>query len=185
MLDRFIDLLTTSLKLFQFFVLIYAYEEGVLLRFGKYRKNLAPGFHWCIPFHIDHVMVDNVVPRTIRLGAQSLTTKDGKSIVVSAVVTCSICDIKKSMLEVESVDHAMMDACCAAVAMHVDAHTWDQLFGEEASVSLTKTCRKQAFRYGIEVSRVQLADLAICRTYRMLNSDHATMYEDTKIKVRL
>lgn len=185
MLDRILDMLMGMAKNFQFWVLIYQYEKGVLLRFGRFVRVLEPGFHFCRPFHIDHVMVDNVVTRTVHLGAQSLTTKDGKTIVVSAIVTMRIEDVKRALLEVESIEHAMMDSCYAAVNNHVDSSTWEQLHGDEAFKSLTRSCKREGKRYGLEIERVQLADLAICRTYRMVNSDHPTRYEDTKVKVRL
>lgn len=185
MLDRIIDFLTGVIKNFQCWVLIYQYEKGVLLRFGQFKRVLEPGFHWCLPFHMDHVMVDNVVTRTVHLGAQSLTTNDGKSIVVSAIVTMSITDVKIAMLEVESIEHAMMDACYSAVSIHVDTSTWAQLHGEDAFKSLTAKCKRAGKRYGLEIERVQLADLAICRTYRTVTSDHPTRYEETKVKTRL
>lgn len=185
MLDRIIDFITSIIRNFQCWVLIYAYEKGVLLRFGQFKRVLEPGFHWCLPFHIDHVMVDNVVTRTVHLGAQSLTTRDGKSIVVSAIVTLSIADIAKALLEVESIEHAMIDACYASVCNHVEESTWEELHKDDAFKNLTRKCKAAGKRYGLEIERVQLADLAICRTYRMVNSDHPTRYEDTKVKVRL
>lgn len=185
MLDRIVDLFVSMAKNFQFWVIVYAYERGVLMRLGKFKRTLAPGLHWCLPFHMDHVLVDNVVTRTVHLGAQSLTTKDGKSIVVSAIVTLSISDIYKVIIDVESIEHAMMDSCYGPVMQHVDACTWDQLHGDESFKSLTRSCKREGKRYGLEIERVQLADLAICRTYRLVNSDHPTRYEDTKVKVRL
>lgn len=185
MLDRIVDFFISFGKNFQFWVIIYAYERGVHMRFGKFLRVLEPGLHWCRPFHIDHVMVDNVVTRTVHIGAQSLTTKDGKSVVVSAVITLRISDIYKALVEVESIEHAMMDACYGAVSTHVDSSTWEQLHGEEAFKGLTRECRKAAKQYGLDIERVQLADLAMCRTFRMVNSDHPTRYEEKKEQIRL
>lgn len=185
MLDRIVDFFISFGKNFQFWVIIYAYERGVQMRFGKFLRMLEPGLHWCRPFHIDHVMVDNVVTRTVHIGAQSLTTKDGKSVVVSAVITLRISDICKALLEIESIEHAMMDACYGAITTHVDSSTWAELHGEEAFKGLTRECRKAAKQYGLDIERVQLADLAMCRTYRMVNSEHPTRYEEKKDQNRL
>lgn len=185
MLDRIVDFVINFAKMFQFWVIIYAYEQGVHMRWGKYLRILMPGFHFCYPFHIDHVMVNNVVTRTVHIGAQSLTTKDGKSVVVSAVITLRILDIFKAMIEVESIEHAMMDVCYGSVARHVDSNTWEALHTEDAFDGLTKECRRAGKRYGLEIDRVQLADLSICRTFRMVNSDHPTRYEEKKEQIRL
>lgn len=185
MLDRIVDFFLNFAKAFQFWVIIYAYEQGIHMRVGKFKRVLNPGLWFCLPFHLDHVMVDNVVTRTVHIGAQSLTTKDGKSVVVSAVITLRIADIMKALLEVESIEHAMMDVCYGSISRHVDSATWEQLHTEDAFDTLTKECRRAGKRYGLDIDRVQLADLAVCRTYRMVNSDHPTRYEEKKEQTRL
>jgi modulator of FtsH protease HflK len=163
-LDRLIDLLLQSIGFFVPFVVVDHYEEAVVLRFGVFHRKLAPGFHWIIPFQVERAIADNVVPRTVNLGAQSLTTSDGKSIVVSGVITASIRDIKKATLEVESVDHALRDSCYGAIGIHVAGNTWDHLRTEEGSEALTKACRKQGWRYGLEIEKVQLSDLTYSKS---------------------
>jgi len=130
------------------------------------------GLHWVLPFAIDDALVDNVVPRTVSLSAQSLTTKDGKQIVVSAVVTAAISNIRKALLKVEGVDHALMDSCYAAIASAVSHAEWGQLATDEFNENLTKACRAQAWRYGIEIERVQLSDLSLCRSIRLHATNH-------------
>ena len=185
MLDRLIDLVVNFIGLFQFWVIVYEYERGVVLRLGRYKRVLEPGFHWCWPFHIDYVMVDNVVNRVIELGAQSLTTKDGHDVTVNAVVTASICDIRRALLDVEDVDHAVTDACCATVGEHVNETTWDELRTELAAEELKKACYLNALRYGIEIQRVQLKDLTRCRSLRILTASRDEALKVFKNRVRL
>jgi len=52
----------------------------------------------------------------------------------------------------------------------IAAHTWEQIQAEDFAEVLTKACRKQAWRFGIEIQRVQLSDLTIARTYRLHTS---------------
>lgn len=137
------------------------------IRFGD-----PTGLHWILPFGLDDVIVDNVVPRTVSLSAQSLTTSDGKQIVVSAVVTASIRHIRKALLEVEGVDHALMDSCYAAIAQSVAGAEWAALATNKFNEDLTKSCRAQAWRYGIEIERVQLSDLSMCRAIRLHTTNH-------------
>lgn len=175
MFDRLIDIALQFIGLFRFVIVIDEFERGVVLRFGKYNKTLEPGLHWLIPFNIDNVLVDNVVPRTVNLGAQGLTTRDGKTVTLSAVITAQIRDVRKAMLEVENVDSALIDSCYAAIGDLVVAHDWESIKTPEFSELVTKACRKQAWRYGIEVLRVQLADLTPSRALRLFvgQSDEA------------
>jgi regulator of protease activity HflC (stomatin/prohibitin superfamily) len=170
MFDRLFDIVLQFLDLFKFWVILDPFEQGVLLRLGHYKRSLERGFHWIAPFNIDNVLIDNVVPRTVNLGEQGLTTRDGKSITVSAVVTAKISHIERALLEVENVDEALMDSCYATIGDLIVQHDWDTIRTPEFTDTVTKACRKQAFRYGIEILRVQFADRLPVKAFRLLSS---------------
>ena len=168
MLDRLIDLLLQWVSFFVPFVVIDDFERGVVLRFGRFNRVLEPGFHWIVPFEVDRVLVDNVVPRTMNMGAQSLTTSDGVQVALGLILTCRIHDIRKALLEVEGVDDAVRDCCYAEVGGIVHQHTWQEMQVEEINEDMLRACRRRAFQYGVEVMRVQISDLAKTRTYRLM-----------------
>ncbi len=170
MFDKLIDLFLQFVDLFRFFTVCNEFERGVVLRLGRYHKSLEPGFHFILPFNVDHYIYDNVVPRTTNLGAQGLTTRDGKSITLSAIVTAQIRDIRKAVLEVEHVDTALVDSCFATIGDLVVAHNWDDILKPEFSETILKACRRQAFKYGIEILRVQLSDLTPSRAIRLFQA---------------
>lgn len=170
-IDRLFEFITSVARFFVFWVVINEYERAVLLRLGKFQRILEPGLHFVIPFAVDQAMVDNVVTRTSDLSSQSLTTKDNKTVTLTAVITSNIRDIKKALLEVEGVDHALVDSCSGAIGDYVKDLTWEELRSSLSAESLTKLCRKNAWRYGIEIERVQLADLASSRVIRLHTSN--------------
>ena len=167
MFDRIIDLLLQWIGWFIPFVVIDQFERAVVLRFGVHHRTLEPGFHWIIPFEIERVIADNVVPRTVNLQAQSLVTVDGRFVVLGGIVTAQIADIVAATLEVEGVDHALQDACYGAIGTMVAASTWEEIRQEAFAHELTKACRKQARRFGIDIIRVQLSDLTLAKTLRL------------------
>lgn len=160
MLDRLIDLILQWVGWLVPFTVIMQYERAVVLRLGVYRRELGPGLHWIVPFGIDSVLADNVVPRTTNLAGQSLTTKDGRTVIAAAIVTSSINNIRKATLEVEGVTEALRDSCYGTIGTLVASHTWDDLRKVEFLETLTKACRKNGWRFGIEIERVALSDLA-------------------------
>jgi regulator of protease activity HflC (stomatin/prohibitin superfamily) len=170
MLDRLIELLLQWIGFFIPFCVIDQFEQAVVLRFGRLSRVLGPGFHWLIPFEVERVIADNVVPRTMNLGAQSLTTKDGQSIVLGVIVTARIHDIQKAILEVENVDTAVQDSCYAEVARVVHEHTWEEMQAESINDDLLKACRRRAFSYGVEIMRTQASDLTRCKTLRLISA---------------
>lgn len=171
MLDSFFQWLKDGIESLKPFVIVQHFERAVALDFGKHKRVLGPGMHWVWPLGFTSVFHDNVVWRTVTLGVQSLITKDNRHITLRAVITARIEDIEKAMLEVESVDHALIDSCCGAIGMQVAEHTWDEVRAETFSNELAKACRRGAKRYGIEIDRVQLQDLTQSRALRLFQ-DH-------------
>lgn len=178
MFDRLIDLLIEFLSLFQFWIVIDEYEEAVVLTLGRPRNkrflglfgsnHLKPGFHFKWPFNIDMVYAENVVPTTTNLLTQSLTTKDGVNIVVSAVVTWQIRDIKKMLLKVEEPQRALADSTYSVIANVIESCVWEEIRDDTFNQTLTKAVRKKAFTWGIQVDDVSLADKVRTPTIRLV-----------------
>lgn len=186
MLDRVIDFFISTLKIFQFWVLVYPYERGVLLRLGTFERVLEPGFHWCLPLKLDRVIIIDVVLRTLRLGAQSLVTGDGKPVIVNAVVTCQISDPRKALLDIHSVEHVVDDSCSGLISAFVAGNTLEYIVSCCAlqDADLLADCQAQADDYGINIMRVQFTDVSPSRTIRLLNSttEAASYWSETNGK---
>jgi regulator of protease activity HflC (stomatin/prohibitin superfamily) len=166
--EKLIDLVVQFLEFFRFCTTIDCYERGIHLRFGKFYRVLEPGIRLQIPFFIDRVITENVVPKLHQLPTQSIATKDDKQIAMGAVICYSIRSIEKAVLEVESVNHAVNDACQTAILDLILASTWDEIRAPEFGDTLTAKCRKRAWKYGIEIESVRFCELALVRTYRTI-----------------
>lgn len=173
MFDRLFDLLSQFFGLFQFWVVIDEYERGVLLTLGKRRKwrtaVLQPGFHFVIPFNIDSVYVDNIVPSLMNLGQQSLTTADGKAVVITAVIMWSILDIEKILIEVEDADSALEEAASGIIGESVEQTPWDDLHGTDFAETVTDEITEQVKLWGIRIHSVRLKDLTLAPSLRLWN----------------
>jgi regulator of protease activity HflC (stomatin/prohibitin superfamily) len=170
MIDRLVDLLVQCIRLFQFFTVIADYERGVFLRFGRFNRLAAPGFHWMWPFNVEALLSTNVVPETMNVGPQSLTTKDGVSVVVGGVVTFSIEDAHKFLLEIEGGNQVIEDATYGIVSRFVMDKAWDELRACDLAGELTKAVRRQAKRYGVNVQTYQISDFTRSRSFRLMAS---------------
>jgi regulator of protease activity HflC (stomatin/prohibitin superfamily) len=171
MFDRLVELLIQFADLFRFWKILDPYEQGVLIRLGKFVRIVEPGLSWIYPFGVDSVMHESVVPTTHSLGNESIITKDGKGVGYHAVVTYRIRDIKKAMLEISDTDHAVRDACSGEVGRVFREHNWCDIIGSEAFLDeLTSACRKRGWRYGIEIMSIQLAGLALVKSIRLMQN---------------
>lgn len=166
--EKLIDLVVQFLEFFRFCTIIDCYERGVRLRFGKFVKELDPGLHFQWPFFIDSILNENVVPKLYQLATQSIMTRDGTPIAAGAVICYQIRSIEKALLEVDTVQHAVADACQSTVAEEILSATWDEVRAPEFSERLTTACRKRGFRYGVEIMSVRFCELAPVRNYRTI-----------------
>jgi regulator of protease activity HflC (stomatin/prohibitin superfamily) len=71
MFDKLVDLIVNWIDQILPMVIIPSYEEGVMMRFGKFKKVISGGVYFKIPF-FDEILRQHVVVTTISLPAQSL-----------------------------------------------------------------------------------------------------------------
>jgi regulator of protease activity HflC (stomatin/prohibitin superfamily) len=171
MFDKLVDIVLQFLELFKFWIVIEPFEAGVQTRLGKFVKVLEPGFHWLLPLGIDRTTHEHTVPRTHKMGAQSITTLDGKQIGFQAVITYQVNDIKKAILDVEDSEHAIQDSCAGNIAHILAGYSWPDILVkyDEVTEAVTKACRARSWKFGLEIKSVQFATLSTVRTIRLLN----------------
>jgi regulator of protease activity HflC (stomatin/prohibitin superfamily) len=166
--EKLIDLIVQFLEFFRICTTIDCYERGVRLRFGKFQSALEPGLVLQIPFCIDRIITENVVPKLHQLPTQSVATKDDKQIAMGAVICYQIRSIEKAILEVESVNHAVNEACQTVILELILASTWDEIRTPAFCELMTAKCRKKGWRFGLEIESVSFCELALVRTYRTI-----------------
>lgn len=145
-------------------------DEAVRLRFGKFKEVLKPGFHWKISF-ADEILAHSVLWTTYSVPAQSLTTKDGKDVVVKLIIKYRIVDIQTFLLEVWDAIDAISDMTQGISFDIVKERTWDELHTLDLKPLVTRKARLEAKRWGIEIETVTLSDLAKIRSIRLLNDN--------------
>lgn len=166
--EKLIDLIVQWIEALKFCCIVDCYEKGVHLRKGGFVRVVDQGLRFHLPFYFDRIITENVVSKLHQLPTQSIATKDDKQIAMGAVICYSIRDIKKAILEVESVNHAVNDACQTTIAELILASTWDEVRAPEFGELLTAKCRKRGWKYGIEIESVRFCELALVRTYRTI-----------------
>jgi membrane protease subunit HflK len=167
MLEQILAAISNSWGALAPFVVIDQFERGVVLRLGKYHRTLTPGLHPKAPL-IDHVLTVEAVQTTIRIQPQTLTTADGVSVTVSAVVQYEIRDPKLFLLDVWEPRDAVRDIILAEVKRAVSVHIWPELNDEGIEREALHACRRQLKTYGVHVKRFVFADLGRIRTIRLI-----------------
>ncbi len=188
MLDKLVELVVQFISLFYFARTVESYKQGVILRFGKFNRIAEPGFHWMWPFAIEEMYTTGVVDEPIEVGPQSLTTKDGKSVVVSALFVITVDDIKKFILDLEGGNMGILLFARGALAELVQTTDYNDLAGSldeddevldtrrkpSVSKKLASILRRRVKRYGSDVTRAQIIELTQAKSFRLWGGgDHS------------
>jgi regulator of protease activity HflC (stomatin/prohibitin superfamily) len=166
-LDKLIDFLLSVVDLFYFTRVVDSWEKGVVLRFGRYKRTVGPGIHWVAPFMIERLISADVYARPFRLPPQSLTTADGVAVVVSAVVTCKVANVRKVLLDCGNHEEALADSLTGTIAQQVTGAAWSDLTTDEFWRTVTTATHERARKWGLKVIEVQPADVARCKSLRL------------------
>ncbi len=167
MLDRLIDLLISLWDALIPWDVVDEYERGVVLRLGKFHAELGPGFHWVYPFGIDRVLKDWAVTRTSKLPPQSLTTKDGYSIVIGVVTVYRVSSMRKFQTRVEGADQAIADSTLGVVSDVVHTLSWDELRRAKGLTDrIRESVAERALKFGIKIEDVLVSDLVLAPSHR-------------------
>jgi regulator of protease activity HflC (stomatin/prohibitin superfamily) len=176
MLQPIIDLLTSWWEWLVPFVVIEQYEEAIVLRLGNWNRTITSkngvldsGFHFIWPFGIENYLTQSIVVTTMDIDSQSLTTKDGKSIVVSSVVKYRVDDIKKFLLEISDQVSAISDITMSKIKQVITQTNWSEI-DNSTDLKIAELIRSSISQYGIKIEPkgVVLKDLQVCRSIRLL-----------------
>ena len=152
------------------------WERAVVLRLGKFQRELEPGFHWTVPF-IDQVVCRSVVTTTTALKPQSVTTSDGKVITAEAVVRWNVSNIRVFALDIWDGNNVIIDSTQGAIASAL--RSLDSNSPEIPRKILTES-RKALAKFGITVEAVTLTTLAPVRVIRLIGVQPATEPVETE-----
>lgn len=153
----------------KFFTFVDAWDEGVVLRRGKYSRVVKPGIAWHWPI-IDELHFMNVKPTALELEEQSLTTMDGRRIICRAVLMWGIKDIYKCIVEVEDAEDTLGDIAVGVIQEMVEETEWRDITTKWFRQDMRRAIQKQAKEWGIRVSTVKFQDLTEARSLRLFGS---------------
>jgi regulator of protease activity HflC (stomatin/prohibitin superfamily) len=149
---------------------VKSYERGVRFIGGMEPRELKPGIYWHVPFFMS---IDTlaIVQDVVDLDIQAITTKDGKSVVISANVAFRITDAVAHWTSVQDFAENFPRMACRHVSAKAREWTWDELLAHqkdlEKSLRETLNTRMARLGWGAEIDDVGLTDLVLARQWRM------------------
>ncbi len=138
------------------------YQRAVVFRLGKYRATRGPGLYWIIPLLEWQQMLD-IRTVTADVERQEAITKDNVAVKINAVVWYRVFDPKSAVLEVRSVDNAVIQLAMTSLRTGIGQYTLDDVLRAQEGVSSTIGQRLDSVTHpwGVKVERVEMKDVEI------------------------
>jgi regulator of protease activity HflC (stomatin/prohibitin superfamily) len=126
------------------------WQGAVLLRRGRFKRVLTPGWYMLIPM-MDSVYTVNTNTSTVDIGPLPVTSVDDQPVTASAVVTWRVRDVQRFQLECEDPREVLHDAASGALANAILSTEWVDIPHVRFIDAVARAVRGAAWRYGIEV----------------------------------
>ena len=135
------------------------YERGILFKFGKYKRVLAPGWHVVLPIIESFAKID-IRTKAVDVPEQDAITKDNVSIKINAVLYYKVFDAAKAVIEVERYQYAVAQLAQTTMRNAVGAVSLDELLSEREKISseICSIIDTATDPWGIKVENVELKD---------------------------
>lgn len=156
------QLLSTALKFVPRVWWCPAYVGGVLFVRGTRIVPFGGGRVVWFPLWTD-MLTCPVVRQVMDIDAQTMTTKDGKSVIVAGVVAYRITDHRKYLTENYQAEHSVEEAVAACLREVIVDRTWEEVHQNNRNMTdnaLTREAGKLLEEFGITVERVRLTSMA-------------------------
>lgn len=160
------DLINRLLCIFPRIVLVHPDEMGLRISLGYCYKALEPGWYIYLPL-LQFISKLPITPQVVDLKSQSLTTQDGKGIIISGAIEYSIRDITKAVLRVCNLDKSLPTLCLGKVAEYVETHDFIDCKSSAIKKELRREIREHVGDWGIQVHHIFLTDNITARSVRL------------------
>jgi regulator of protease activity HflC (stomatin/prohibitin superfamily) len=138
------------------------YQRAVVFRLGRFQAVRGPGLYWIIPV-VEWQFTVDIRTVTAAVEQQETITKDNVPVKINAVVWYRIFDPKRAILEVRSVDNAVIQVALTTLRTGIGQYTLDDVLKEQETVSTTIGQKIDTVTepWGVKVERVEMKNVEI------------------------
>lgn len=164
------DIIDYIVRLFQWWITVSPWEQGLRIRFGNRVKMLQAGIHFKMPL-FDQFYVQTTRLRIVAMPLQTLTSKDNQSLTIMVSLAYSIRDIRTLYQSIYRPEGTITSLVMGAVADHVAANDINDLMPSTLTQAINESL-SSAPDYGIKYEGVKIIGYARVKTYRFINDSH-------------
>jgi len=147
-----------------FLMIIKQYERAIILRLGKYQRQVGPGVQTRIPF-MDSILVVDVREKVREFKAERMLTKDNVPVTIDAILRYFIIEgrAKDAVLNVENFNQMIQQVSQTTLRNNIGSSQFQDILSkrEEVNQHIKSVIAGEASNWGIEVTGVEIRQVII------------------------
>ena len=181
-----ISLIGIILIIFSFIYIIKQFERSIILRLGKYHKQIGPGINYRIPF-IDNVLVIDIRERVREFKAESTLTTDNVPVTIDAILRYKIIEgrTNDAILNVENFNEMIQQVSQTTLRNNIGSSLFQDVLSkrEEINQHIRSIISNEASNWGIEVTGVEIRQVIIPQELEAAMSKQAQAEREKNARV--
>ncbi|HJU60037.1 MAG TPA: SPFH domain-containing protein [Nitrososphaeraceae archaeon] len=181
-----ISLIGVILIIFSFIYIIKQFERSIILRLGKYHKQIGPGINYRIPF-IDNVLVIDIRERVREFKAERMLTKDNVPVTIDAILRYKIIEgrTNDAILNVENFNEMIQQVSQTTLRNNIGSSLFQDILSkrEEINQLIRSIISNEASNWGIEVTGVEIRQVIIPQELEAAMSKQAQAEREKNARV--
>lgn len=153
-----------SLIISSFLMIIKQYERAIILRLGKYQRQVGPGVQTRLPF-ADNILVVDVREKVSEFKAERMLTKDNVPVTIDAILRYKIIEerAKDAILNVENFNQMIQQVSQTTLRNNIGSSVFQDVLSkrEEINQHVKIIIASEANNWGIEVTGVEIRQVII------------------------
>ncbi|NRD76537.1 slipin family protein [Bacillus sp. BRMEA1] len=164
--------------------IVQQYQQGVVLRLGRYTRSLEPGVQFVIPL-VDSVRRIDMRIRVENVENQDIITKDSVPVTLNAVVYYQAVNAQKALLDVEDYRKATRTLAQTILRSNLGAHTMQEMLTDQKKLDdlLRSELDRATEPWGIKVTGVEIRSMDLPEGLRRAMAKEAEAERERKAKV--
>src|SRR5438093_5975237 len=147
-----------------FLFIIKQYERSIILRVGKYNRQVGPGLRTRIPF-IENALVVDIREKVREFTAERMLTKDNVPVTIDAILRYKIIEdrAKDAILNVENFNEMIKQVSQTTLRNNIGSSLFQDILSkrEEINHHIKSIISQEAGGWGIEVTGVEVRQVII------------------------
>ena len=147
-----------------FLMIIKQYERAIILRLGKYNRQVGPGIQTRLPF-ADNILVVDIREKVSEFKAERMLTRDNVPVTIDAILRYKIIEqrAKDAILNVENFNQMIQQVSQTTLRNNIGSSLFQDILSkrEEINAHVRTIIEGEASNWGVEVTGVEIRQVII------------------------